>query len=66
MTSDSLECFLIGNCMCTWSRRRTSNQLQRAILTKLLRFSCTCRFKEEAGDKVRCDCGAPNCKGTLN
>ena len=25
-----------------------------------------CRFKEEAGDKVRCECGAPNCKGSLN
>ncbi|KAF5834668.1 hypothetical protein DUNSADRAFT_8550 [Dunaliella salina] len=24
------------------------------------------RFKEEAGDKVRCECGAPNCKGSLN
>ena len=25
------------------------------------------RFKEEAADhKVECQCGAPNCKGTLN
>jgi NuA3 HAT complex component NTO1 len=25
------------------------------------------RFKEEEGDsKVPCQCGAPNCKGTLN
>jgi SET domain-containing protein len=25
------------------------------------------RFKEEEGDsKVKCGCGAPNCKGTLN